>query len=339
MSQNKILSFLLELGGCFGKFWDYKSKIRMKKICIIILLIISSLNIFAQENESEKKTEKDPLKNAEAAFDKAFDGLFKTKKKSEDPKKQEPVAKEKEVEKKESKGSFGGFSFGGKPKANYSFVSSMTMKISSTPAKEKTATIMRSKYLFGADDKAVGVKFLNSSNADMQKSQATIEMFLMDFEQNKFFTFTNNEGTKNVMAIGYKPDKLEQYATENDEKIKITKTTETKTIAGYKCEGYRIEDQESKDQVLMWISQNKVGDFAKMGQKMGGNAGMTGKGNSKNYMAYTAHPELAKIMAQGRAVLGYSIRSEKGDQTDMEVEEIKVNDKFTFDTAPYKSMF
>lgn len=166
-----------------------------------------------------------------------------------------------------------------------------------------------------------------------------MEMFVMDFEQNKFFTFTNNEGTKNVMAIGYKPDKLEQYATENEEQIKITKTSETKTIAGYKCDGYRIEDQESKDQVLMWISQSRVGDFAKMGQKMGGNAGMTGKGASKNYMAYTAHPELAKIMAQGRAVLGYSIRSEKGDQTDMEVEEIKVSDKFTFDTAAYKSMF
>lgn len=45
---------------------------------------------------------------------------------------------------------------------------------------------MRSKYLFGADDKAVGVKFLSSTNSDMQKSQATMEMFVMDFEQNKF---------------------------------------------------------------------------------------------------------------------------------------------------------
>jgi hypothetical protein len=312
----------------------------MKRYFVFILLIFRLLTVSAQDNKpAEKKKEEDPIKKVEGAFDKAFDGLFKTKKKDEANTKPEvDKSKESNEVKKEQTG--GRFSFGGKPKANYDFVSSMTMKVESKPVKEKTSTIMRSKYYFGADDLVMGVKFLSSTNEDLEKSQSTMDMFLMDFEQNKFFTFTNNDGTKNVMAIGFKPDKFEQYVTQEEDQIKITKTGETKTIVGYKCDGYKIEDKESKDQVLMWISQNRVGDFAKMGQKMGMNSGgMMGKSASKNYMSYSQHSELNKIISQGRAVLGYSIRSEKGDQTDMEVEEIKANDVLKFDTSTYKSLF
>ena len=56
-------------------------------------------------------------------------------------------------------------------------------------------------------------------------------------------------------------------------------------------------------------------------------------------MAYNAHPELVKIAEQGRMVLGYTVKSDKGDTTEMEFEEIKPNDKSSFGTGDYKSMF
>jgi hypothetical protein len=315
----------------------------MKKYLLFFVLSAFPFFGWSQEKEKEKKKEEDPLKKAEAAFDKAFDGLFKTKKKEEtttkaDTSKEKVITKDTKEEK--SGGGFGGFTLGGKPKASYNFVSSMTMKMTMTEPKKKTQNVLQNKYFFGADDKAVGIKFIGSSNSDMQKASATMEMIVMDLEQNKMFTFTNNNGTKNLMAIGFKPDKLEQYAKENDEQIKITKTSETKTIAGYKCDGYKVEDQESKDQVLMWISQSRVGEFAKLGQKMGyGSGGVAGKSAQKNYMAYYAHPELAKMAKEGRAVLGYSVKAENGNTVDMEIEEVKLSDKSTFDTSTYKSLF
>jgi hypothetical protein len=51
----------------------------MKKIFVLLIVIFSTINIQAQDKKKEeKKSEEDPLKKAEAAFDKAFDGLFKT---------------------------------------------------------------------------------------------------------------------------------------------------------------------------------------------------------------------------------------------------------------------
>lgn len=312
----------------------------MKKI--IVFLLAASLSVTAQETQ-EKKKEEDPLKKAEAAFDKAFDGLFKTKKKEEtttktDSPKEKPSTKETKDEK--PGGGFGGFSFGGKPKANYNFESSMTMKMTMKGTKEKENTTMRNKYMFTKDGKAMGVKFLGSDNPDMQKASGSMDALVMDFEQNKMFTFMTNDGKKTLMAMGFKNDPTQQAIEKEPAKVKITKSNEAKTIVGYKCDGYWIENDEKKDKIMMWVSQNRVGEMAKMTQKMAMGSSPNGsKGATKNYMAYYSHPEFAKLFEQGKVVLGYTSKTEKGEQVDMEVEEIKPNDKIVFDTAGYKTMF
>ena len=320
----------------------------MKKYLLIIAFLIASNSVWSQD--PEKKKEEDPLKKAEAAFDKAFDGLFKTKKKEEPAKteankQKETTTKSKESTKEKSTdssggGSFGGFSFGGKPKASYNFGSSMTMKITQNNPKDKKSFTMRNKYLFTDDLSAMAIKFIGSDNPDMAKASSAMDAIVMDFDQKKMFTLMNNDGKKSLMAIGFKGDALEKYVEEENEKIKVTKTGQTKTIVGYKCDGYLIESGKEKDNVLMWVSQNKVGEMAKLAKKMSaGSSPFGGKSSSKNYMAYNAHPELVKIAEQGRMVLGYSIKGEKGEETEMEFEEIKPSDKFTLSTSEYKSMF
>lgn len=309
----------------------------MKKITFLFLVI--SFGSFAQEKTDKKKQEEDPLKKVEAEFNKAFDGLFKTKKKeSTDTKstqdKPKTQAKESDSE------SFGGFSFGGKPKASYDFVASMTMKMTQKNPKDKQSFTMRNKYMFAEDMSAMAIKFIGSDNPDMAKASSDMDAMIMDFEQKKMFTFLTNEGKKTLMAIGLKTDATEKYVEEENQKIKITKTSQTKTIAGYKCDGYLLENGKDKENMLMWISQNNVGEMAKLARKMStGFSSMNGKSNSKNYMAYNAHPEFVKIAEQGRMVLGFSVKGENGEETEMEFEDIKPNDKFLFATSAYKSMF
>lgn len=308
----------------------------MKKL--VLLLLGVSIYANAQETQ-EKKKEEDPLKKAEAAFDKAFDGLFKPKK-TTDTKPTEGKPKTETKEKDSGSGGFGGFSFGGKPKATYNFGSSMIMKMTMKGTKEKENTTMRNKYMFAEDGKAMGVKFLGSDNPEMQKSSGSMDAFVMDFEQNKMFTFMTNDGKKTLMAMGFKNDPTQQAIEKEPAKVKITKSNETKTIVGYKCDGYWIENEEKKDKIMMWVSQNRVGEMAKMTQKMAmGSSPYGSKGATKNYMAYYSHPEFAKLFEQGKVVLGYTSKTEKGEQVDMEVEEIKPNDKIVFDTAGYKTMF
>ncbi|MCP9770766.1 DUF4412 domain-containing protein [Lacihabitans sp. LS3-19] len=309
----------------------------MKKVVLLVIVFFVSNILNAQET---KKTEEDPIKKVEDAFDKAFDGLFKTKKKeSSEPKTSSEKPKPAAKEKTESSG-FGGFSFGGKPKASYSFGSSMTMKLTIKSAKDKKSTTMRNKYMFADDMSAMAIKFLSSDNPDMAKASANMDAIVMDFDQKKMFTFLNNDGKKTLMGIGFKGDELEKYVEKENSKISVTKTSQTKTIAGYKCDGYIIKSDDQKEDILMWISQNRVGEMAKMAQKMSqGSSPFGGKSTSKNYMAYNAHPELVKIAEQGRMVLGYTVKSDKGDETEMEFEELKPNDKSSFGTGDYKSMF
>ena len=175
---------------------------------------------------------------------------------------------------------------------------------------------------------------------DIAKASSAMDAMIMDFEQKKMFTFLTNEGKKTLMAIGLKTDATEKYVEEENQKIKITKTSQTKTIADYKCDGYLLENGKDKENMLMWISQNNVGEMAKLARKMStGFSSMNGKSNAINYMAYNAHPEFVKIAEQGRMVLGFSVKGENGEETEMEFEDIKPNDKFLFATSAYKSMF
>jgi len=200
----------------------------MKKALVFLLFL--SFSVKAQDTKEKKKTEEDPLKKVEAEFNKAFDGLFKTKKKeTTDPKpdQQKPKSDSKEVN--NSTDTFGGFSFGGKPKESYSFGSSMTMKMTQKNPKDKQSFTMRNKYMFSDDMSAMAIKFIGSDNPDMAKASSAMDAMVMDFEQKKMFTFMNNEGKKTLMAIGFKADEMEKYVEKENQNIKITKTAQTKT--------------------------------------------------------------------------------------------------------------
>jgi Domain of unknown function (DUF4412) len=308
----------------------------MKKILSLLTLLLTSYFADAQIiNPKEilrRKTEQRANQKIDQTIDKALDGLFNSTKK--------PASNENSptAEPNSGNGLLKGFEMGGKPQSSYNFSSSMVMKMTMKSTKEKDNFMMRTKYMFAEDLSAMSIKFMSSDNPDMAKASQVMDAVVMDFQQNKIFSFSNNDGQKMVMGIGIREDAMEQYVEKENEKIKVTKTSETKTIAGYLCNGYTVENE--KDKITMWVSQNSVGNFAKMSQKMSQSSSFGGKNaSSKNYMAYNAHPEFVKMANEGRVILGYSAQGNKGEQIDMEVEEVNPNDANTFSTEGYKSMF
>ncbi len=225
---------------------------------------------------------------------------------------------------------------GGTPSPVYHFSSSMIMKTITTNPKNKKTSTMRAKYMFSEDGSALCNKFLSSDDPDMAKATASMEGIIFDFGQKKVFTFMNDKGNKSMMAIGFGGEALKEHAAKENAKMEITKTSETRTIAGHVCEGYRLKNEG--EEMMLWISRDRIPQMASVASKMGYGSSYGNKNPSKNYMTYGANPELVKIAGEGRMVMGYSARSAKGEESTMELEEINANDKNTFETSGYKSM-
>ncbi len=222
---------------------------------------------------------------------------------------------------------------GVKPESSYAFTSSMTYKLTTTGRKGKS-TWMDNKYYFSPKGTAVGMKFMGSSEGN--KTAAGIDFMVIDISQAKVFTFMES---KMVIGIAMRQDKLNETIEKENASVHVTKMAEVKTIMGYECEGYSVKNDKDKSDVLMWVSKKKIESLADLGGQMARAFAGSGKGGQQNYFAYNAHPELAKIAREGRGVLGYTTRSEKGEVTEMELTAIEPEINYIFKASDYKSMF
>lgn len=225
------------------------------------------------------------------------------------------------------------FMKGVKPESAYTFTSSMTYKMTSVNRKGKSSWVT-TQYYFSPKGTTMGMKFINSSDGD--KAAGGIDFMVVDVTQAKVFTFMES---KMVIGMAVRQDKFNEMVEKENASISVTKTGETKTIMGYECEGYSIKNDKDNSDVMMWVSKKKIEPMANLGSQMAKAYTGAGKGGQNNYFAYNAHPELARIAQEGRAVLGYTTRSEKGDVTEMEVTEIQPKMDYTFKASDYKSMF
>ena len=220
---------------------------------------------------------------------------------------------------------------GAKPESSYTFTSSMTYKLTSTNRKGKS-TWMTNQYFFSEQGTAVGMKFVESSEGG--KPAGGIDFIILDIGQGRMFTFMES---KIMMGIALRQDKLNETLEKENSAIHVTKTDETRTIMGQVCDGYLVENEKDKSKVTMWVSRNKVEALANLGTQMA--RAFNGNGKQTNYFAYNAHPELVKMVRQGRGVMGYTTQSEKGDITEMELVETAPRISYVFKASDYKSLF
>lgn len=217
-----------------------------------------------------------------------------------------------------------------KPESSYTFTSSLTYRLSTKDKKGK-GTTMDTQYFFSPNSGIVGMKM-----GELAKGGQGVDFVIMDIPKFRFYTFMSS---KIMMGMNLKSDKFIETIEQENGKISVKKTDQQKTILNEVCDGYEIVDEDEKSTIIMWISRNKVEAIAKMAESMARSFSGTGAGKQKNYMAYNAHPELVKIASQGRAALGYSITSSKGDVSEMEVIDSDPKMNYTFKTTDYKSLF
>lgn len=220
-----------------------------------------------------------------------------------------------------------------KPESAYTFTSSMSFKMTTTNRKGKS-TWMTTRYYFSPKSTTMGMKFTGSSEGD--KAAGGIDMMIVDISQAKVFTFMES---KMVIGMAMRPDKFNEMVEKENAKISVTKTGETKTIMGYECDGFSIKNENDQSDVTMWVSRKRVEALANLGSQMAKAYMGGGKGGQNNYFAYNAHPELAKIAQEGRGVLGYTTKTDKGEVTEMELTEMEPKIDYTFKASDYKSMF
>lgn len=227
---------------------------------------------------------------------------------------------------------------GAKPEASYSFDGSMNYKMTMITKKGKE-TWIDTQFYFGKNDAYVGSKIVDTNDPDMKKSLGMIDFSIVDIGKTRIFNFMNSNGSKMVMGVSFKSDKLTEAIEKENEKISVSKTGQTKTILGNTCDGFLVKNEKDKSDIVMWVSQKSVPAIANLGKKMAQAYSGASGGKQTNYMAYNAHPEFAKIAKEGRGVLGYSVKTDKGETTEMEVTKINASEKFTFKSSDYKSMF
>ncbi|MEZ4999190.1 MAG: DUF4412 domain-containing protein [Bacteroidales bacterium] len=106
-------------------------------------------------------------------------------------------------------------------------------------------------------DIAIEIKPI-SGEAAQTTGGATVMNMIYDRENNTMLIITNMEGQKNAIASSL--DNLDDYDTNTGEGIEPSdnatykKTGATKTIAGYKCDEYEMQDGENTG--LIWVTRD-----------------------------------------------------------------------------------
>jgi hypothetical protein len=154
-------------------------------------------------------------------------------------------------------GMLGGIGSAPASNSTYSFSASYVMKIHSSS--KDVNSDMRLKYYFTKDGNYIGTKILGGSDPNMKSSTNAMEAIIKDFDNNSLYTFMNTDGKKSMMALGLNSlgtNMTNETINTNVENSSFTKTSDTKNIAGYTCDGFILKkgDDESK----IWISRSRV---------------------------------------------------------------------------------
>lgn len=326
----------------------------MKKTAILLAFImICSAALQAQlidprkiaKRKAEQRTNQKVDQTVDKALDKIFEGFGKKNKSKKDDADDEKNDADTNGNKSdaennaEAQKALSGMMgmFGGKsepPKSSYSFNSSYVMQMKNTGKKKDENFTMSMKYMFNDAGKVMGAKMMGSDNPDMNKSMGMMEAMIFDWENSQMYSLMNMEGKKQYMAIKLKDSAIGDYAEEKNKNMSFTKTSQTKKILGYTCDGYLSKD--NKDEYLVWMSREPIMAIAKYYDAVNRTSSSFGK-NSKNNMAYEVNPEMLKLVKEGRAMLGMEME-DKGNRTEMEITAINPNDNTTISTVGYTSM-
>ncbi|MFT7435457.1 MAG: hypothetical protein ACI8UX_001251 [Psychromonas sp.] len=218
------------------------------------------------------------------------------------------------------------------PNSNYNFTSSYVMNMHSKTKDEDLK--MKTKYYFTESGKYMGTKILEGNHPQMNSSTDSMEAMIMDFEKKSMYTFLTTDGKKVMMGISLNSTLgIAEVSSSEAMENKLTKTGETKTIAGYATDAFLLTQGEDKSTI--WISRSSVpvvSTYYEAFQKM------SSSGNSFLSANTSSNAQMMAFAKEGRTMLGMYSKTKDGDEMTMEVENIQASDPFSFSTSGYENM-
>lgn len=196
---------------------------------------------------------------------------------------------------------------------------------------EKDDPVDKSTYTTFIDSKSFdyGMSFNEPEGTDQS-------LIIFDAENDLMLTLSESDGEKTGFAMGFSPEQTAAIAgemeDEEDEESETSeekfedpystyKTGKTKKILGYKCDEYRIENEE-EDVVTMWITQDLTGDI------------------KKSYLTNSTFTGLYMYAYATKGMVMEYILEDLADKTRtvMTVTEIDLNRKNSINTGEYNIM-
>lgn len=309
----------------------------MKKVSIILLTIVAT---FAVTDCSAQLLGKWSKKLEEKLEKKADEIIQRTENKA-DQKIDETLDKTEDRitgngNKKSSKKGGGIFSKVGPPNAKYNFTHYMKMRTRMTGRKAKNNMTTTSRLDYGTSPDVVSV-------SDMQMSGGKGEMkdmhrIIFDVNKHAMYTFMEIENQKTRMGLKFNMVGIAEEEELNGQGsrykvVSVTKTGQSKTIAGYKADAYLCKAKDNE--TLLWISRaNGLNPYPDFYSVM--NSGKVG--NNKGMAIFYNSEEIKKRMMAGAMVLSYEwTDNKKGDKVYMDVLSFGKS-RTNFSTTGYKSL-
>lgn len=177
------------------------------------------------------------------------------------------------------------------------------------------------------DEQMLYNNYLHKKDADYAmvfNDEGDKSTIIFDTKNSAMLILTDSDGEKAGFATGIDPeamaDLVEDYAEEEEvdtDAYKPLKTGKTKTILGYSCDEYLVEDEESE--VHMWVSQ-------KLGKEM-----------RKEWMSnqQTFGAMFTYAYGMNGMVLEYDVLDKDGSKSVMQVKKIDMNHNHKVHTSGY----
>lgn len=230
----------------------------MKLFSTLLCLLAFAFSTQAQivdktKDKAKNKTNRRIDNKIDKGLDKGLDGiegLFKKKNKDKDKDnaEQEELSKEEQEAQNAAAMSMMGFGSAADVKEKYSFDHELEYKITTTEKKGKDTQNMNMIMMFSEKDPLFGSKMQLPEGASSS---------IYDYEKGQMITLTQTQGMNMGMVMNIDQEAVAEYTAEESDKepdYSLEKTGNTKDILGYKCEEWKMEDDENTS--LIWLTND-----------------------------------------------------------------------------------
>jgi hypothetical protein len=194
----------------------------------------------------------------------------------------------------------------------YTFQESFTMQFNVIELSTNSEESIKYRLLANPGSPYIGLipQSINSESPDVQSKM------VMNYAENQMISFLATEKSK-MAVVQIMPE--EDLAEDGKYNLEIEKTDNTKEIAGYTCDEYKLSRPEIE--ATVWLSPEIDSKFDRVYKAMGVDIG--------------TDPEVAEKLRNG-SIMGFSsVNQQEGTRSEMIVTAVNLNDNFIIQTEGY----